>query len=293
MDGVLYGRYHENTIPIILALGIGDLAQKAGTARKIVAYICIQSASFFAVYYLFVQRGQFAELAKHSITGIMYAVIYGDYYDNLLLIYAFFGGLAGCLAICGIRKISPSKWGAVCAAVCTLQLLLAGISARYLTMLIIPRQQEDSQALRLVAGQTAGQTGIYLQDGPAQLMCMAQFTLRRPLRVIPLAEYKAEETDPADTFLIMSRETEEKLGEQPAGKYTDCIRSSSYTIYFNPAGQTALWEQEGGLPGGVCGAGREVALKGRPPYGNEKGGGSEGCAALGEMGCTPAQGRII
>lgn len=173
-------------------------------------------------------------LAKHSITGIMYAVIFGDYYDNLLLIYAFFGGLAGCLIICGIRKISSSKWGAVCAAVCTLQLILAGISARYLTMLTVSRQQEDSQTLRQVAGQTAGQTGIYLQDGAAQLICMAQFTLRQPLRVIPLEEYKAEEIDPADVFLIMSRETEEKLGEQIVGRYACCIRSPGYTIYYNP-----------------------------------------------------------
>ena len=244
MDGILYGRYHENTIPVILALGIYSLAEKAETARKAIAYICIQSVSFLAVYYLLVQRGQFTTLAKHSITGVMYAVIFGDYYDNLLLVYAFFGGLAGCLILCGIRKISSSRWMPLCAAACALQLILAGFSARYLTMLAVPRQQGDSEALIQVAEQTAGQTGIYLQDGTEQLICMAQFTLRRPLRVIPLEEWEGEDA-PADVFLIMHRTTEDKLEEQLAGQYTDCIRSPSYTIYYNPTGQAVSGERKG------------------------------------------------
>lgn len=234
MDGILYGRYHENTIPVILALGIVDLVEKAGYFRKTAVYIFIQSASFFTIFCLFIQRGQFTTLAKHSITGVMYAVILGDYYDNLLLVNAFFGGVAGCLALCGIRKISPLKWLSVCTVFCILQLTLAGFSARYLTMQTVHRQQGDSQALRQAAERTTGQTGIYLQDGAAQLICMAQFTLRQPLRVIPVEEYKADETDPAEGFLIMGRETEEKLEEWLAGQYTDCIRSPSYTIYYNP-----------------------------------------------------------
>lgn len=232
MDGILYGRYHENTLPVILALGLYDLTEKAATFRKMTAYICIQSVSFFAIFYLLVQRGQFTTLAKHSITGVLYAVILGDYYDNLLLVNAFFGGLAGCLILCGVHKARPSRWASACAVFCVLQLILAGFAAKYLTMLISQRQQEDSQALMQAAELTAGQQGVYLRDGADTSVCMAQFTLREPLRVMTLEEYGEGQDVPEEAFLVMSRETGEKLGEQIAGRYTDCILSPGYAIFY-------------------------------------------------------------
>lgn len=235
LDSVLYGRYFENSVPVILALGIYDVLSATNCLRRVKVYIGVQSLLFLILFFV-VQDGDYTALNAHSITGIIYAVLGADRYDNYILLYAYLGGVAGNMLILLLCRIfaGEKKSYAVCTAVCILQLALAFFSTGYMALAYSDTKKEDSRMLMEAAELLEEKEGIFLMDKTEFRVCFAQYMLREPLQIMTSKEYMENSGETAiqkNSFIVVVRysDMEATLKEQ----YTEMLQSPSYSVFFN------------------------------------------------------------
>lgn len=235
MDSILYGRYFENSIPIVLALGIYVLMKGGGFSKKLIPYVGIQSILFFSAFFL-VRNGDYTTFNNHSVTGILYAVILADRYDNYILLYAFGGGLAGCMCLLLASRISAKGrlWMAPCIVFCILQLCLAFFTTKYFTLSGSKLREENSKMLLQASELLEDREGIFLIDDGKKAVCFAQFMLREPLQIQYVEDYlQNPQTVDKESVIITKRysEAEALLTEQ----YSNVLQSPAYTVFYNEA----------------------------------------------------------
>lgn len=233
MDSILYGRYFENSIPLILAAGISALTEKTDFSKKLMLYIGLQSLLFFAAFFL-VRGGGYTTFNNHSVTGILYAVALADRYDNYILLYAFCGGLAGCIVLLLANRISAGRglWAVPCAAVCILQLWLGAFSTEHFTLSGSETRKENSAMLMQAAELLEDREGVFLTGAGEKAVCFAQFMLREPLRVQSLEAYlENPQTADGESVIVIRRhpEAEALLTEQ----YANVLWSPVYAVFYN------------------------------------------------------------
>lgn len=181
LDGVLYGRYHENTLPPVLALGVAELLGRPAVRARLLWLLGLLGACFFAVYAL-VGAGGVRYMNLHSVTGIMYASALGDRYGARVILYAYLGGAVGGAAVLAAFRYGGRGWRrALLLVPCLLQL---GLSCYNAVTYILPAHgaQEGDVALLLAAGRLLEGEGVrevpYLYDGGGTQVYLAQYVLR-------------------------------------------------------------------------------------------------------------------
>lgn len=233
LDGVLYGRYHENTIPVIMALGTAQLLLYPEFKRRVLWLLGILSGSFFIVYFL-LGSGEILYTNRHSVTGILYALKMAENYDTRILLYAYLaGGLGGVGVLAALRLIEGGKKRRfLLLTICMLQLFLSIYAGTNLTLSASAAQREDAEQLCLVKEMLDGRKdakAVYLYRGKSRRIYLVQYFLQEfPLHL--MAEEDISECGQED-FIVMS------AGDQAAEiiclRYANVLETPHFWIYYN------------------------------------------------------------
>lgn len=238
LDGILYGRYHENTVPLITAFGIVALLSQSKRKRKkrILWLISLSGAGFFIVYAL-LGTGRIAYTNRHSITGILYALSLAGFYDTTTVLYAYLGGLLGgmlLLALGAIKKYGK-RW--LLAGLICIQLANAAFAVHFLIYPYSRSQREDMEGLwqaKQLAGEKGGKEFYYLCGEADKRIYTLQYALwDTPLHLISEEEFEDMAADPAkagEMFLIVP--AKDVPAENSFFYDTKVIRTPHYEIYF-------------------------------------------------------------
>lgn len=234
LDGILYGRYHENTLPFITAFGIMALFFHPLIKKRIAWLIGLSGAGFFFIYG---RLGVGLTYARHSVTGILYAFVLADFYDGKTILYAYLGALFGGVLLLGFGALQKSgrKWlpvGVIC-----IQLINAAFSAGNLLYPYQRSQKEDMKGL-WQAKQLADTKGVeafcYLSQGAGMSIYTVQYALwDTPLQLISddmLLDTAADPDTGKGFFVVPAGESK---AEELSGSYTVVIRTPHYEIYCN------------------------------------------------------------
>lgn len=183
LDGLLYGRYHENTLPPILALGILELAGKSGVKRRFLQLLGILGGCFFTVF-LVLGTGEIRFTERQSVTGILYALDLAQKYDRRTILYAYMGGILGGILVLGAadfaRRGKGKRRKCLLLVPCLLQLLLGIYGAETYVQAANRGQREDAGLLSMAREEAlrgGQQEAVYLCGGASRQMCLAQFML--------------------------------------------------------------------------------------------------------------------
>lgn len=255
LDGILYGRYHENTLPFIIALGILALLLQPKIKIRILWLIGLSSTGFFFIYML-LGTGQIAYVNRHSITGIMYALIFADFYDSKTILYAYFGAVLGGMLILGLSALKGGWQRWLLVGVIGLQFTIAAYSVNSLIFPANQNQREDMEGIRqakLLADKRNEEEFCYLCREHTMDICKVQYMLwdislhlvseeelleilpeaaleEKLPNVLPEAALKEQKRTEKEAFVIVPAGDE--LAERLSLYYTGVIRTPHYEIYF-------------------------------------------------------------
>lgn len=233
LDGVLYGRYHENTIPVILALGMAELLLYPELKKRALCLLGILSGCFFIVYFL-LGRGEILYTNRHSITGILYALELAENYDTKVLLYGYLAGCLGSMAVLAALWLSRGgkKRRVLLLSVCLLQLGLSFYAANHLTLSAGEAQREDAEKLCLAKEILDGRKeakAVYVYREKSKRIYLVQYIFQE----IPLHLTAAEELSGCGQrdFIIMPAGDE--AAETVCLAYANVLETPHYWIYYN------------------------------------------------------------
>lgn len=230
LDGILYGRYHENTLPIILALGMVEIISLLQIKNRIRIFLFMQSICFFAVYML-VGLGNAPYMNRPSVTGIIYAAQLADNYTNRMLLYAYLVSMAGGILILLTNALQGVK-GKICLLTVVSLLWLATMffSTRYMSLSNIASQKADAEALSQVRQILCreGRTAFYLYRGSDMNIYYVQYLLRDYSLV--LGEEEDLKQGYSDSVIFIKRGDE--AGDILKEHYENRILAARFEVYY-------------------------------------------------------------
>ena len=242
LDGILYGRYHENTLPFITAFGIAALLAQPKVKKRILWLIGLSSAGFFFIYML-LGTGQIVYTNRHSITGILYALALADFYDSKTILYAYFGAVLGGMLLLGLSALQGARQRWLLAGMIGLQLAIAAFSVNFLIRPANENQREDMEGIRQ-AKQLADKRNVeefcYLYRGATKDICTIQYTLwDTSLHLVSEEELcdtllypVSEEFTETEKEVFVIVPVGDELAERLSIYYTGVIRTPHYEIFF-------------------------------------------------------------
>lgn len=233
LDGVLYGRYHENTIPVILALGVAELLLRPEFKKRVLWLLGLLGGSFFIVYFL-LGRGEILYTNRHSVTGILYALELAENYDTRILLYAYLVGGLGSMAVLAALWFTGGgkKRRILLLTICILQLGLAFYAGRHLTLSAGEAQREDAEKLCLakeMLEERREAKAVYLYREKSKRIYLVQFIFQE----IPLHLTAEEELSGCgqSDFIVMPAGDE--AAETVCLNYDNVLETPHYWIYYN------------------------------------------------------------
>lgn len=232
LDAVLYGRYHENTLPFILAFGMVEIISAPKVKKRLLWFMGLTNISFFLVYSL-LGNGTIVYLNRHSILGILYAVVLADNYDAKLLLYAGLGGALGMAVMLALARLAEGRkkqvffWG-----IALLQLLPALVAWKYYLQPAHAGQKADVEMLSELQKKAEIQVEaevLYSYSEKDNAYCLVQYMLQDiSLHIVSREELR--ETD-KKTFVVLQRGDE--LAEEMPAQYTEVLESPHYVVFCN------------------------------------------------------------
>lgn len=230
LDGLLYGRYHENTVPLVMALGVLEILEHPEGKKRLLWLPGILGCCFFGVYAL-LGRGDILYTNRHSVTGMLYALDLSGRDASKTMLYAYLAGAAGGGLLLAAAGLKVGRWrGYVCVlAVCLLQGALSFYAGKNLVLAANEGQKEDVELLvqtrQMLAGGHAGDV-CYLYGGKSRQMCLAQYMLQEVSVHLVLADgqYRPQTGE----ILILQKGDG---GTKPPGGCTRILESPRYVVY--------------------------------------------------------------
>ena len=242
LDGILYGRYHENTLPFMIAFGTVALLAQPKVKKRILWLIGLSSAGFFSVYIL-LGTGQVVYANRHSITGIMYALELADFYDGKTILYAYFGAVLGGMLFLGLSALKGVGQRWLLAGTMGFQLVIAAFSVNSLIYPASKIQKADMEGIwqaKQLADEKNVEEFCYLYRMPTKDICKVQYTLwdtrlhlvseEELLDILPDSVLEKLEETEKEVFVIVP--VGDELAERLSLYYTEVIRTPHYEIYF-------------------------------------------------------------
>ena len=242
LDGILYGRYHENTLPFIIAFGILILLLQPKTKIRALWLIGLSSTGFFFVYML-LGTGQIVYTNRHSITGVLYARALADFYDSRTILYAYFGAVLGGVLLIGLSALKGAWQQWLLAGVMGMQLAVAIFSIHFLIQPANENQREDMEGIwqaKQLADNRNVEKFCYLYRGATKDICTVQYALWDTSLHLVSEEALWDILSDSASEALMETEKEvfvvvpagDALTERLSLYYTGVIRTPNYEIYF-------------------------------------------------------------
>lgn len=233
LDGILYGRYHENTIPLIVAFGIAQLLAKPELRKRILWLLVLVNILFFLIYSL-INTGSIVSVNRDSVMGVLYALDLADGNTNRMVLYAYiFSGL-GSILILGIVWLTDGgrRWRGLLSGICMLQLILVLYTGRYYIIEKNANRREDIELLwqvRQMLDVREEDEALYLYNNNEMTAYLVQYMLSD----VSLKVVSREELRNADkTHVVITQNGEEMVGELSL-YYTEVLESPYLKIYYN------------------------------------------------------------
>ncbi len=201
LDGLLYGRYHENTVLLICGMGMLEILRRPEWKRRAIWLAALLCGGFFLTG-AFLGTGEISYLEEHSVTGIYYAVKWAGYYGRKTLTYAYLCGGLGSLALLLSAEVAGKRWHG--ASVFLLAVLLWApvslTSARQLIWDVSQSRQADVELLgRLEEAAGSLETGgIWFLTGSeaSKSSCIVQYMVPDlPIRLTAVQEIADQSKD--------------------------------------------------------------------------------------------------
>lgn len=233
LDGILYGRYHENTIPLIMAFGIAQLLEKPELRKRIIWLLVLVNILFFLIYSL-INTGSIISVNRDSVMGVLYALDMSDGNVNRMILYAYiFGGL-GSILILGIVWLTDGgrRRRGLLSGICLLQLILVLYTDRYYIIGKNASRREDIELLWQVKQMLDAREeseALYLYNDNEMTAYLAQYMLNN----ITLKVVSREELRNADRNLLVISQSGDEMAGELSVYYTEVLESPYLRIYYN------------------------------------------------------------
>lgn len=242
LDGLLYGRYNENTLPFIIAFGILALLLQPKTKIRVLWLIGLLSTGFFVIYML-LGTGQIVYTTRHSITGIMYALALADFYDGKTILYAYFGAMMGGVLLIGLSALKGAWQRWLYAGTIGFEFALAVFSINSLIYPANQNQRGDMEGIwqaKQLADKRNVEEFCYPYQERTMDICKIQYALwDTPLHlvsedelwdILPDSAPEALKEPEKEVFVVVPAGDE--WAERISLYYTEVIRTPHYEIYF-------------------------------------------------------------
>lgn len=233
LDGILYGRYHENTLPLIMAFGIAQLLEKPKLRKRLLWIITLSNILFFIIYSL-IKTGSITTVNRDSVMGVLYALNLADGNANKMVLYAYIAGGLGSILILGIVWLTDGgrRWRGLLSGICIIQLILVLYTDRYYIIEKNASRKEDIELLwqvQQMLGEREESEALYLYNDNEMSAYLAQYMLNDiSLKVVSREELRNTDR----THVVITQSGDEMAGELSL-YYTEVIESPYFKIYYN------------------------------------------------------------
>ena len=233
LDGILYGRYHENTLPLIIAFGIAQLLAKPELRKRLRWLITLSNILFFMIYSL-INTGSITTVNRDSVMGVLYALNLADGNANKMVLYAYIAGGLGSILILGIVWLTDGgrRWRGLLSGICMLQLILVLYTDRYYIIEKNARRREDVELLwqvQQMLDEREESEVLYLYNDNEMTAYLAQYMLND----ISLKVVSREELRNADRVHVVITQNGDEMAGELSLYYTEVIESPYLKIYYN------------------------------------------------------------
>lgn len=233
LDGILYGRYHENTLPLITAFGIAQLLTRPELKKRLIWLIVLPNVLLFLIYSL-IDTGSITSVNRDSVMGILYAIDIADEYAKKMVLYAYIAGGIGSILIIGIVWLTDGgrRWRGLLSGICLLQLVLVLYTEKNYIFAENTRQKEDFELLwqvKQMIDARGESEALYLYNDYEMTAYLAQYMLNDiSLNLVSLEEMRNTDR----TYFVITQNGDEMAGELPL-YYTEILESPLFRIYYN------------------------------------------------------------
>lgn len=233
LDGILYGRYHENTLPLIVAFGIAQLLAKPELRKRILWIIVLVNILLFLIYSL-INTGSITSVNRDSVMGVLYALDLADGYANKVILYTYIAGGLGSILILGIVWLTDGgrRWRGLLSGICMLQLILVLYTDRYYIIEKNARRREDVELLwqvQQMLDEREESEAFYLYNDNEMTAYLAQYMLND----ISLKVVSREELRNADRVHVVITQNGDEMAGELSLYYTEVLESPYLKIYYN------------------------------------------------------------
>lgn len=233
LDGILYGRYHENTIPLIMAFGIAQLLSTPLLKKRLYWLIGLSNVLLFSVYSL-IDTGSIVSVNRDSVMGVLYALDLSGGYAKRIILCAYIVGGLGSVLIFGIVRLTDGgrRRRGLLTGICMLQLILALYTEKYYIIAKNTSQKEDMELLwqvkQMIDVSEEGEA-LYLYNENEMLVYLVQYMFRD----VSLNLVSRDELRKADRNLFVITQNGDEMAGELSIYYTEVLESPRYKIYYN------------------------------------------------------------
>lgn len=141
LDGLLYGRYHENTLPVILACGILAVLQIKRPRQYFLILVSLLTSGILCMIVM-VMTGNYHYMNKGSVTGLFPAYIWAKSYDTITLLYGWLYGILGGGVLLFLAHLGKKR--RILLATAGLWIFLTGYNTRFMILDAVEYQREEA-----------------------------------------------------------------------------------------------------------------------------------------------------
>lgn len=233
IDSLIYGRYDEFLVPVLMVIGIGMLAESRHPFRLSAAWGAVSGALAFGLLRL-VEKEQRTGIRGYMAVGISYLINEDNFHPQYYFICLWLSGSAVIflvsLVIWAGSKKADSAW------LMGIVLILEAALGLYASHQYTYRYNETHFIDRIVAEtitETAqeGDEVVYLREDASRYIDAVQMWLgSRSIKMIKEEEFSGEKTEPGE-FLIAVRWTKHRSALEEI--YNRHIEANTFILYYD------------------------------------------------------------
>lgn len=230
LDGVMYGRYNEMVIPVVVSLGVWELWHTTERKKGLIVYLVLQSTGMLLCSLSILERG-LAEFYPYSVLGLNCIYQYGGKgIRSFLNITYLVTGLLAVGLVFFVQAIAKANKYYLLYFVIALQVITGVVGCKGLNLDYQSHYYKDVQLvkkLRKLCDERQNVYYVYNNVGTHGNMALLQYHLQeKSLRIV--IDENVEETGKDDFLIIYVND--ELLGDYDRD-YTLVLQSNHYKIY--------------------------------------------------------------
>ena len=239
VDNVVYGRYHEYVLPVLIILGLWEMTADHKIMKKVGAIILLQLPMTWMAVKL-IEKYQLTNIHGYVMIGMSYLHYVGEYNPTRLIWLTYLFAIPVTLLIAAIIKITQKhkEWQFLIIMIWVIEIALAmRASTLYLDASAKGAFRDTYIVDKIEELRTDNADGrlLYIDEEDNTIISILQFMLREEdIIVLPrkdnLESYSEEEMKPQDMVLIDFRS---QFGTELSKMYENSTMNGHFILYYN------------------------------------------------------------